>query len=113
MLVFRSTVPHPLIEETTALEERVATETAEAQAHLKADREAFVTEYQSKTQALEKQAGELDQGAADLAARQVETAKSADSAQALKSAADEALARVDAREREATQKVRTLREALA
>ncbi len=80
---------------------------------MRQDQEAFVTEYQSKTQALEKQASELDQGAADLAARQAETAKSADRAQALKQAADAALARVDAREREATQKVRTLREALA
>jgi hypothetical protein len=55
----------------------------------------------------------LDQGAADLAARQAETAKSADQAHALKQAADEALARVDAREKEATDKVRKLREALA
>jgi hypothetical protein len=62
---------------------------------------------------MDEREAELQEGAADLAARQAETAKSADSAQALKSAADEALARVEAREREATEKVLKLREALA
>ena len=99
--------------ETKVLQESVSAEVAEARATMKADREAFDAKYRARTQAMDERERELDEGAADLAARKAEVAEFADQAQALQESADEALAHVDARERDATAEIRKLREALA
>ena len=99
--------------ETKVLQESVSAEVAEARATMKADREAFDADCRGRDEALKERDLKLYELGTEVDARAVEAAAAAEAAQALKLAADEAMAHVVSREKELTAKVRGLRGRLA